>query len=382
MPFDKASDKFLEQTGPLAMDAATACAGLDEPPAGFERIWAAFDPLAVMQKRGQIFRPATDEAWQLLCDEGPGLGGTDWAPPPLAWFAAGMAGSVAGAVAEKEAAQGVPAAALSLDMTNHYSLSGSILQGTMQGTGLNPDVAVKIDGLPKQAVSALALEAVSGSLASYLMRSAFTSEFTLVSHGDPVPLDLPACKLAVGVDTLPAAPLAAVGTSCIAKTGLRPDDPDFVQTGGSGLDTVQNRRNRVSATARVTADGAIVGETGIARPKAGVFAYRGSSDAGSPTAPSSAVLLAAGIGFCFMTQLGRYAAAMKRPVHDYRMIQAIDIPLPGAAPKTTPVIGTVLNLNPDAPDPDYARDVMHSARRTCFLHSTLQSSLRCRVTAG
>jgi hypothetical protein len=71
MPFDKASDEFLEQTGPLAMDAATACAGLDEPPAGFERIWAAFDPLEVMQKRGQIFRPAADEAWQLLCDEGP-----------------------------------------------------------------------------------------------------------------------------------------------------------------------------------------------------------------------------------------------------------------------------------------------------------------------
>ena len=378
MPFDKASDEFLEQTGPLALDAASACAGLDAPPDGFERIWAAFDPLEVMQKRGQIFRPAADEAWQLLCDEGPGLGGSDWAPPPLAWFAAGMASSVAGAVAEKAAGDGIPAAALSVDMTNHYSLSGSILRGT----GLNPDVAVSIDGLPKQAVSALALEAVSGSLAGFLIHSAFTSEFSLVSNGASVPLDLPACKLAVGTDTLPAVALAGVGTSCIAKTGLRPDDPDFVQTGGSGLDTVQNRRNRVSATARVTADGSIVGETGIARPKAGVFAYRGSSDAGAPTAPSSAVLLAAGIGFCFMTQLGRYAAAVKRPVHDYRMIQAIDIPLPGAAPGTTPVIGTALFLNLDSADPDFARDVMHSGRRTCFLHSTLQSNLRCRVTAG
>ncbi|MEX2616245.1 MAG: OsmC family protein [Alphaproteobacteria bacterium] len=382
MPFDKASDEFLQETGPLAIDAAAACAGLEPPPDGFERIWAAFDPLEVMQKRGQVFRPAADEAWQLLCDEGPGLGGTDWAPPPLAWFAAGMACSVAGAVAEKAAAQGIPASALSVDMTNHYSLSGSILQGTMEGTGLNPDVAVSIRDLPKRAVSALALEAVSGSLAGYLMRSAFISEFSLVSHGAPVPLDPPGCGLAVGIDVLPAAPLSAVGTSCIVKSGLRPDDPTFVQTGGSGLDAVQNRRNRVSATARVTADGAIVGETGIARPKAGVFAWRGSSDAGSPTAPSSAVLLAAGIGFCFMTQLGRYAAAMKRPVHDYRMIQAIDIPLPGAAPEAAPVIGTVLYLNPDEPDPEYARDVMHSAKRTCFLHSTLQSELRCRVTAA
>ena len=64
------------------------------------------------------------------------------------------------------------------------------------------------------------------------------------------------------------------------------------------------------------------------------------------------------------------------------MIQAIDIPLPGAAPGTTPVIGTALFLNLDSADPDFARDVMHSGRRTCFLHSTLQSNLRCRVTAG
>lgn|GEM_PF-3122953 len=375
------AETFLRQAGPLARAADEACAGLEGPPAGFERVWAAFEPMDVMQKRGQIFRPASGEAWQLLCDEGPALGGTDWAPPPLAWFAAGMASSVAGAVADKAAAQGIAADAVSVDLTNHYSLSGSILLGTMEGKGLNPDVVVDIDGMAKQDAAALTLEAVSGALVGYLMKSVFESRFRLVANGDIVPLDLPDCALKLTADTLPTAALAGTpDPACIAKTGYRPDDPNFVQTGGGGLDTVQNRRNRVDASAKVGPDGVISGVTGIARPKVGVFEYRGASDAGVAAAPSSVVLAAAGIGFCFMTQLGRYAAAVKRPVHDYRMIQAIDIPLPGAAPGTTPVIGTALFLNLEAPDPGFARDVMHSGRRTCFLHSTLQSELRCKIS--
>ena len=79
----------------------TDCAALPQAPEGFERVWAAFEPMDAMQKRGQIARPQTGEAWQLLCDEGVSLGGTDWAPPPLAYFAAGLASSVAGSVTER-----------------------------------------------------------------------------------------------------------------------------------------------------------------------------------------------------------------------------------------------------------------------------------------
>jgi uncharacterized OsmC-like protein len=383
MPFDDDSDAFLRQAGPLSGDAATACAGLEAPPAGFERIWAAFAPLAVMQKRGQLFRAATGEAWQLLCDEGPGLGGTDWAPPPLAWFAAGMAASVAGAVAEKAAARGIAPDAVSVDLTNHYSLSGSIIQGTMLGEGQNPDVVVRVDGLSKAAVSALALDAVSGSLGGYLMRHAFRGGFRMVLNGAAVTLDLTPCAVPVAADALPAVALAGKGTQgCIAKTGFRPDDPNFVQSGGAGLDVVQNRRNHVNATARAGADGVIAGETGIARPKAGVFAYRATGDGGAAPAPSSGLLMAAGIGFCLMTQLGRYAAAVKRPVHGYRMIQAMDVPLAGSTPSLPPAIHTWLFMDEAGVDEAYAKDIAHSARRTCFLHSTLASELRCHVTAG
>ena len=144
MSFPEANE-FLGQTGPLSGNLLDECAKLDGPPAGFERVWAAFEPMEAMQKRGQILRLQTGEAWQFLCDEGAALGGADWAPPPLAYFAAGMACSVTGAVVEKAAAHGIPAEAISVVVNNNYSLRGSILRGTMDGLGHNPDVSVTID---------------------------------------------------------------------------------------------------------------------------------------------------------------------------------------------------------------------------------------------
>ncbi len=377
------AEKFLRQTGSLSRDLLQSCEGLAAPPAGFERIWAAFDPLEVMQKRGQIVRPRTGEAWQLLCDEGAGMGGTDWAPPPLAYFAAGMACSVTGAVVEGAGKLGIPAEAVSVALDNHYSLSGSILRGTMEGTGDNADVAVAIDGasLSDKEKSEIALNAVSLGLAGYLMKSIFVSEFGLAATGAPVSLDLPHCDLSVGESDLPTAALFPVDAeqALVAKAFLRPDDPDFTAGSGSGLDTVQKRAIKVSATAKPSTDGVITIEASLARPNASIYRILGSSDAGAAGAPSSACLIAAGIGFCFMTQLGRYAEAIKHPIEYYRMIQAIDIPLPGADGSQTPVIGTKLFLDLDQPDDEFARDLTHSAKRTCFLHSTLQTSLRCRI---
>lgn len=379
------SDRFLSQTGPVAGDLLKQCGDLDPPPDGFERIWAAFEPMEVMQKRGQIARPQTGEAWQLLCDEGTALGGTDWAPPPLAYFAAGMAASVAGAVVEKAAAMGVPAEAVSVESTNNYSLKGSILLGTMEGKGYDADVAVGIEGgsLTSRDISALAFEAVSSGLAGYLMKSVFVSAFDLVLNGASLSLDLPHCALTVGRDALPTAPLASPGSepAYVSKAYLRPDDYAHTAGTGFGHDPVQNRTTKVPAAAAAAGGGLFSMDAGLGRPQASVYKVLGSSDAGAAGAPSSAVLMAAGIGFCYMTQLGRYAHAVKRPIRDYRMIQAIDVPLPGSDGSQTPVIGTKLFVDLDERDEDFARELTYSGKRTCFLHSTLGDSLKCRIAA-
>jgi len=382
MEFLEAND-FLRQTGPVSSSLLDACTGLASAPAGFERIWAAFEPMDLMQKRGQIARPHTGEIWQLLCDEGAGLGGTDWAPPPLAYFAAGLASSVTGSIVEQLADRSIAAEAVTVALDNNYSLRGSLLRGTMEGKGHDADVAVaiEVDRLSSKDRLSLVLQALSGGLAGYLMKSVFASEFGLVANGASVPLNLPECQLDVDASVLPTMPLEPSEEPIVGKAFLQPENTPFEAGTGVGADAVQDRQIKVSAVARPGHGGSIKTQAGIGRPHASVYDIRGAHDAGASDAPSSACLIAAGIGFCFMTQLGRYAEAMKRSVEDYRMIQAIDIPLLGADGSHTPVIGTKLFLNQDRADPDFARDLAHSAKHTCFLHSTLQTSLRCRITA-
>lgn len=338
----------------------------------------------VMQKRGQLYRPQTGEAWQLLCDEGSGLGGTDWAPPPLAYFAAGLASSLTGTIADLLRERDIHHAQIQLVLDNQYSLKGSILRGTMEGKGLDPDLAVSIDNadLTPADKSSLVMEAVASGLAGYMMKQTFVSEFSLVANDERVDLDLPLWDQSIDAAALPTLPVAAEKTdrTHVTKAFVRPENPQFNPGTGAGHDAVQNRNLTVSSVTKGTVGSALTFEAGIARPKASVYEISGAPDAGGQNTPSSAILLAAGIGFCYMTQLGRYAEAKKRPVKDYRMIQAIDVPLPGSDGSQTPVIGTKLFLDQTEPDRAFARDLAHSAKRTCFLHSTLQSRLRYRVT--
>lgn len=381
-----AAKKFLRQTGPLSADILNDCTDLGDAPSGFERVWAAFEPMDVMQKRGQIVRPQTGEAWQFVCDEGAALGGTDWAPPPLAYFGAGLTSSVAGALADKASELNVSAEAISVALDNYYSLNGSILLGTMEGKGHNPDINVAIQGaaLSKEKKSSVVLQAVSNGLASYLMKSEFVSKFGLVANGVNVTLDLPYWDNNIVANALPTTTQDPNESDMayVTKAFTRPDDLNYVAKGGSGHDTVQNRTTMVSSITKATANGAFSVQTGVARPNASVYEFLGAGDAGANGAPSSSCLIAAGIGFCYMTQLGRYAVAKKRSINDYRMIQAIDIPKLGSDGSQTPIIGTKLFLNLDTPDEDFACELAHSAKRTCFLHSTLQSSLRCKITVA
>lgn len=374
------AERFLRQTGILSPDFLAHCERLPKPPSGFERIWATFAPMEAMQKRGQIARPRTGEAWQLLCDEGATLGGTDWAPPPLAYFAAGLTSSLAGSLLDRLNAEGNPAGLVSLELDNYYSLSGSILRGTMEGKGLDPHVSVAIDGegLTNKAKSALILDAISNGLAGYVLKNVFVSEFATVSGAERIQLELPECQQESDPSDLPTASIVSAERPYVRKTRLRPDDPSFRTGTGAGHDPVQNRTIRVSASAHPSGDGVFTVQSGLCRPKASVFDILATSDAGGAGAPSSACLLAAGIGFCFMTQLGRYAEATKRPVDGYRMTQMIDLPLPETGGQAVPVISTSLFLNHE--DPDFLRELTHSAKRTCFLHSTLGSALRLKTT--
>ena len=113
--------------------------------------------------------------------------------------------------------------------------------------------------------------------------------------------------------------------------------------------------------------------------------------------------MAAGVAFCFMTQLGRYAAILGKDLHGYRIVQ--DTRFPGraasagapssagaapAGPGATP--GDIASL-PGAAGAvethvyldtregvDFARRCLDMGEQTCFLHALYRTPLEPVVT--
>ena len=78
----------------------------------------------------------------------------------------------------------IAAEAVTVALNNNYSLRGSLLRGTMEGKGHDADVAVAIEvhRLSSKDRLSLVLQALSGGLAGYLMKSVFASEFGASGH--------------------------------------------------------------------------------------------------------------------------------------------------------------------------------------------------------
>src|SRR3546814_14575802 len=62
--------------------------------------------------------------------------------------------------------------------------------------------------------------------------------------------------------------------------------------------------------------------------------FRFLSDPQGQRAPDASAYVATGIGFCFMTQLGRYAKIARRDLQRYAIVQDIDFSQGGATGST------------------------------------------------
>ena len=98
---------------------------------------------------------------------------------------------------------------------------------------------------------------------------------------------------------------------------------------------------------------------------------------------SAITYISAGIGFCFMTQFGRYAKILKRDLGDYRVVQ--DTRFSIGDPEADPPVGgradaprTHVYLTPDGDD-DFARDALDMSEQTCFIHALCRTELRPKV---
>jgi organic hydroperoxide reductase OsmC/OhrA len=100
---------------------------------------------------------------------------------------------------------------------------------------------------------------------------------------------------------------------------------------------------------------------------------------GSGRAPDSLTYLSAGIGFCFMTQFGRYAAITRKRLDEYRIVQDTHY-YPGqeGRPGRMDPVETHVYLVTSEGD-DFAQRTLDMGEQTCFLHATCRGRLRLAV---
>ncbi|MFB0610823.1 OsmC family protein [Aurantiacibacter poecillastricola] len=340
--------------------------------------------LSVMQKEGLVASSVSGQVWRVVSDEGAYLDGFDEAPCPLSFLTVGMVSSFMTELLALAKQRGIALGRVELVQDNYYTMKGSALKGTMTGGAKDVDLEARIESdADAETLRALVCDAVAASPLSGLMRGAQDSLFTLTHQGRPVVPD----KAKVVEGEVPPDPSGLIegvtpasAQPIIRRAGMSPLTEEATSSQGSSLAEEQDRVLHVRGICTVREDGVKQIEQQLFNPHGSIFHFLSDEQGRAPDAIS---FMAAGIGFCFMTQLGRYAKIAKKHLGAYNVVQDIHFSPGGAsggtgeAGKADPV-ETHVYLDTDE-DEDFARAALDMGEQTCFLHAFCRTDLKARV---
>lgn len=350
--------------------------------------------IAGMQKEALVTSSHTGRTWRLVSDEGDYLDGDDVAPAPLGFLATGMASSFLAEIQALADDRGVALRDPSVVLDNYYTMNGSALRGTMTGGALPVDVEVTADtDTTGGELDELVDDALRLSPIYDLLTREHESAFSLTCNGDSLePTDVAALDggpLPDPKDTFDALDrnVQEHADPLMVRTGRKteplPDESDAYQSGeGSSLQETQDRVLHVRGTATAVEDGLQRVEVELFSPIGTVFELLVDNPDGgdrTPEAPDPATYVAAGVGFCFMTQFGRYADITNQSLPAYRIVQDTHFSLGGAtagtgAPGRAAPVETHVFLDTPEGD-DFARETLQMAEQTCYLHALCETPL-------
>lgn len=340
-----------------------------------------------MQKEALVHNGRTGAAWRMTCDEGPYLNGTDLAPFPLAFFTAGMAISITSNICAIAKGEGEDVGGLEITLDNYYTMEGSAVRGDMTGGALPAELSVKAPGIGAGRLQEIADAAVRLSPAAAFLRDVLISEFSLHHNGALVAAG--AVKSTVA-EILPpptgdfdrisrdkgAAPSAPILNKLESAEKL------FDVEGGVGtsLHAEQKRLLHVRAVVHVNEEGFYDARIQLFKPIGSVFRFIGDDPphrGGRGLAPSGLDYLSAGVAFCYMTQLGRYAQIVKQDLESYELVQLTRFGAPAPSlddgeASARPVV-THVYVN-SAEELEKVQKLILMGEQTCFLHAALRSS--------
>jgi uncharacterized OsmC-like protein len=351
--------------------------------------------LAGMQKEAIVWPQPGGNGWRMLCDEGPYLNGTDLAPFPLGFFAAGLHFCFLDRLVSLAPALGVAIDSLESAQTTRYTMTGSALRGDMTGGAIPAEISVKLrSAAAPEAVVRLIRMAERCSPAQAVMRTVFANTFSLRLNGTPVPAACAAspagteladpaqsfASLAPGSATGAPQPLLSKMATARKLEGLE---------GGvaSSLKSEQKRTLQINAQARLLDGGFLECSTQLVSPLGSTFRFISQVERPGEErqAPPPLAYLSAGVAFCFMTQLGRYAQIVKLPLRAYRVVQFSSFRQGGAPPHGAPLaeagpLDTHLFVDAEIPAEAAAR-CLQMSEQTCFLHAAMRGSFPTQLAA-
>ncbi len=360
--------------------------------------WTETDVVAVraevralegMQKEALIHYGPSRTVWRMVSDEGPYLNGTDLAPFPLAFYTTGMALSFTSEVLRHAREAVVSLAGYRLVQDSFYTMEGSALRGDMLGGALPVEMTVEIEAdAPAGLVRQIVERARQSSPPQAYMSRPLANTFALCHNGlEVTPGDVAASPVGIQADPAPffasAEPLADVGQveDIIVKTNEAEKLFGVEGGAGSSLQATQKRTLHVRGICTLRGDGLKEVLVQLFKPIGSTFRFLSDdsrADGGQERAPSALAYVAAGIGFCFMTQIGRYAHIVKQDLKAYRIVQDTLFRVQAEAADALPV-DTHVFLESGESD-GAAAQTLRMSERTCFLHAAMRLSNPTRLS--
>lgn len=355
-----------------------------EPPLHGVRV--ATRALAGMQKEALVTQSFDETVWRMVCDEGPYLNGTDLAPPPLAFFSAGMASSIAAGVLALARERGTELSDLRIVLDNRYSMEGSAIRGTMNAGALPVELSVSghVAGQNPN-LNSLVFAELAKSPVDALMRNSLVDTFSIVRNSQPIPTG----AVEESANPTPDDPVGLFSkhryvehrqalTDAVLKLETTESVFDADHGAGAAMKNIQKRQLHIRSILAVRDDGLREVKVQIFKPIGSVFRFLSEDSSvfgGLGRAPSGLAYVSAGIAFCFMTQLGRYAHIVKKNLDSYGVIQ--DTTFDVGEGRTLPVdTHTYIETTEDQ---ETTQKYVDMGEQTCFLHGACRMSNKSRI---
>jgi uncharacterized OsmC-like protein len=386
----------LEELGePLYYIAGNAAAaGFPTPPNPHGqslRTWVR--SLGGMQKEALVVNAATGTAWRFACDEGEHLGGHNKAPNPLTYLSAGMISSYMNEIIALAAQRQIELRDLELVLENRYYREGDFRKGTMNSGARPPELTVNCEADCDDAtLQTLLYEAVAAAPLNGLACGSHPSLFTLVHNGNVL---TPSAVTPLDMEPFPNPGDNFPNLERLADSPAVPDLVRFMVEEGPAYEAFVKTRPETDAT-----PGDITNlhmhSSCVMRPDGVKLIFKEQYGPGAPSweflssedgrAPDAASLISAGIGLCFMTQMGRFSKMAKLPLTGYSIVQDTHFSLGGASGGTGQAavaqpVETHVYLDTDADD-ETAQKILEVGERTCFLHAFCRDDLKPKVRAS